>query len=69
MNYKGWGCYLQRLKIPNSNRASIFDTMRTTLSGYNRTLTPIAWSLTIYCPIPRTGCNVFFFDGSKCGGL
>ena len=68
MNYEVWGgCYLQRLKIPNSNRASIFDTMRMTLTGYNSTLTPIAWPLTIYWPIPRMGCN--FFTGSKCGDL
>ena len=63
MNYEVWrGCYLQRLKIPNSNRASIFDTMRTTLTGYTRTLA-IVWLLTTYCPNPRIGCNVFFLMG------
>ena len=55
------------VEIPNSNRASIFDTMRMTLTGYNSTLTPIAWPLTIYWPVPRMGCN--FFNGSKCGDL
>ena len=50
---------MQRLKIPNSNRASIFETMLTTLTGYTRTLA-IAWLLTTYCPNPRIGCNGFF---------